>query len=89
MTFGFLDCLSASNLEMFTTFDQDNDKSKAKNCAVDMTSGWWFEHSTACTEGNLNGKRWSQELHDKQGMVWTKWLGQRTLKESRMMVRKP
>nr|XP_022304371.1 fibrinogen alpha chain-like [Crassostrea virginica] len=52
-----IDCLSASNLEMFTMFDQDNDKSKAKNCAVDMISGWWFEHSTACTEGNLNGKR--------------------------------
>lgn len=62
----FLDCFSASNLEMFTTFDQDNDKSKAKNCAVDMTSGWWFEHSTACTEGNLNGKRWSQEVIDKR-----------------------
>lgn len=83
------DSFTASNLEMFSTFDNDNDKSKAKNCAVDMFSGWWYADHNACTEANLNGVHWPQLVNDKRGVTWVKWKGTWSLKETRMMIRKP
>lgn len=83
------DSFTTSNLEMFTTFDNDNDKLRAKNCAVDMFSGWWYADSNACTEANLNGVHWPQVVNDKRGVTWIKWLGTCTLKETRMMLQKP
>lgn len=83
------DSFSASNMEMFTTFDNDNDKLRAKNCAVDMFSGWWYADTNSCTEANLNGVHWPQVVNDKRGVTWVKWLGTWTLKETRMMIRKP
>ncbi|XP_052681622.1 fibrinogen-like protein 1 [Crassostrea angulata] len=87
--FSGIDSFTASNLEMFSTFDNDNDKSKAKNCAVDMFSGWWYADHNACTEANLNGVHWPQLVNDKRGVTWVKWKGTWSLKETRMMIRKP
>lgn len=36
----------------FSTYDQDNDVHKTRNCAAFLGGGWWFY---ACSSSNLNG----------------------------------
>ncbi|CAC5417477.1 Fibrinogen-like protein 1,Fibrinogen-like protein A,Tenascin,Angiopoietin-1,Fibrinogen C domain-containing protein 1-A,Techylectin-like protein,Microfibril-associated glycoprotein 4,Tenascin-R,Ficolin-1,Fibroleukin [Mytilus coruscus] len=53
----------------FTTFDRDNDKHSI-NAAVSKHSGWWFKIST---DGNLNGKFYTNELSQNDAIYWQSW----------------
>ena len=71
---------------MFTTKDNDNDKSSA-NCAALYGNGWWFN---GCLYSNLNGIYYKKPKVTSAGMTWYYW-GSKTawdsLKSSRMMIR--
>lgn len=38
----------------FSTYNRDNDKSNATNCAQEFQAGWWFNN---CTLTNINGPK--------------------------------
>ncbi|XP_011821650.1 PREDICTED: angiopoietin-related protein 4 isoform X2 [Mandrillus leucophaeus] len=60
----------------FSTWDQDHDLRRDKNCAKSLSGGWWFG---TCSHSNLNGQyfrsipRQRQEL--KKGIFWKTWRG--------------
>lgn len=73
----------------FSTKDQDNDGSKAKVCTDVYNGGWWYLWDIWCTEANLNGIYNHIYVSDKTGIFWFKLDNYYTLKEVRMMIRKP
>lgn len=85
------DSLERSDLAFFCTFDKDNDNWNAAHCAdmSEKASGWWHSKAAWCTDGNLNGIYTDQYMSYKQGIHWFAWNGQWTLKETKMMLRKP
>lgn len=85
------DSLQRSDLAFFCTFDKDNDDWNPANCADSSqeASGWWHSKTAWCTDGNLNGIYTDQYMNYQQGIHWFEWKGQWTLKETRMMLRKP
>ena len=61
------DALGSQNGQSFSTFDNDNDRDSAHNCASTFGAGWWFGGSgnggTSCGTSDLNcfgsNYRWS------------------------------
>nr|KAG5690363.1 hypothetical protein BaRGS_001285 [Batillaria attramentaria] len=47
------DHLKGMNGQRFSTYDNDNDNSTTRNCAMEYGAGWWFN---ACAEANFNGR---------------------------------
>lgn len=87
----FSDSLARSDLAFFCTYDKDNDEWQSTNCAdwSEKASGWWHSKRSWCTDGNLNGIYRNVYTNDAQGINWFEWTGQFTLKETKMMLRKP
>ncbi|XP_052681395.1 angiopoietin-2-like [Crassostrea angulata] len=75
----------------FCTYDQDNDGSKSKVCTTDFHGGWWYAWSAFCTEANPNGLYYYTYTPEKTGIFWFGFgtSSYHTLKEVRMMIRKP
>lgn len=75
----------------FCTYDQDNDGSKSKVCTTDFHGGWWYAWSAFCTEANPNGIYYHTYTPEKTGIFWFGFgsSSYHTLKEVRMMIRKP
>uniref|UniRef100_U5ET44 Putative ficolin n=1 Tax=Corethrella appendiculata TaxID=1370023 RepID=U5ET44_9DIPT len=74
-----------NNLD-FSTFDRRHDKSGTNySCALSYGSGWWFDN---CCESNLNGIYFNNPKgHKYRGILWESWLGDYSLKSSKMMIR--
>lgn len=85
----FLDSLWLTDGTLFCTLDQDNDGSKAEDCTSEYYGGWWYNWANYCTEANLNGIHYPIYKADKTGIFWFYLDGYNTLKEVRMMLRKP
>ncbi|EDO33821.1 predicted protein [Nematostella vectensis] len=70
----------------FTTKDQDHDKKADDNCAVLMTSAWWYN---SCRHSDLNGNyRQGEDPLDYNGIIWYTWKGHRySMKRSEMKIR--
>lgn len=79
--------------DLFCTLDRDNDGFNGKVCTSEHYSGWWFSKAAFCTEANLNGIYYPTYKVDKTGIFWYYYdgntVGYDTLKEVRMMIRKP
>ena len=57
----------------FSTKDQDNDTSDARNCAESFKGGWWYNN---CREANLNGLyHYGPHKSKADGINWKKWKG--------------
>ncbi|XP_061180235.1 serine-rich adhesin for platelets-like [Saccostrea echinata] len=75
---------------LFSTYDEDNDNWKQKDCALDYSGGWWYSGDAYCTEGNLNGMYSITGQHnEKRGIYFFHWHGYEPLKYVRMMIRQP
>lgn len=69
----------------FTTYDNDNDSNGTINCGELFRGGWWYH---TCHTANLNGE-YGNTIKSK-GINWYYWKGfYYSMKEARMMVRKP
>ncbi|KAH8318318.1 hypothetical protein KR074_008239 [Drosophila pseudoananassae] len=77
------------NSMKFSTYDNDNDKSKS-NCAAQYTGAWWYNK---CYESTLNGAYLGDGKHSGNylkgsGIVWSKWNDDvYSLKKVEMMIR--
>ena len=81
------DSFSAHSSYKFSTVDRNNDEApKCCPCAPAYGGGWWFY---SCFESNLNGEYFEspEENGYFQGIIWELWLGDYSLKATRMMVR--
>ncbi|XP_011932745.1 PREDICTED: angiopoietin-related protein 4 isoform X2 [Cercocebus atys] len=60
----------------FSTWDQDHDLRRDKNCAKSLSGGWWFG---TCSHSNLNGQYFrsipQQRQELKKGIFWKTWRG--------------
>ncbi|XP_049732676.1 angiopoietin-related protein 4 isoform X3 [Elephas maximus indicus] len=60
----------------FSTWDQDHDLRRDKNCAKILSGGWWFG---TCSHSNLNGQYFHsiprQRQQRKKGIFWKTWRG--------------
>ncbi|XP_032025436.1 angiopoietin-related protein 4 isoform X2 [Hylobates moloch] len=60
----------------FSTWDQDHDLRRDKNCAKSLSGGWWFG---TCSHSNLNGQYFrsipQQRQKLKKGIFWKTWRG--------------
>ncbi|XP_066122815.1 angiopoietin-related protein 4 isoform X1 [Saccopteryx bilineata] len=60
----------------FSTWDQDHDLRRDKNCAKNLSGGWWFG---TCVHSNLNGQYFhsipQQRQQRKKGIFWKTWRG--------------
>ncbi|XP_070478996.1 angiopoietin-related protein 4 [Equus przewalskii] len=60
----------------FSTWDQDHDLRRDKNCAKSLSGGWWFG---TCGHSNLNGQYFRsiplQRQQRKKGIFWKTWRG--------------
>ncbi|XP_035670778.1 uncharacterized protein LOC118412167 [Branchiostoma floridae] len=63
--------LSGNNRMPFSTYDEDNDKSRA-NCATTHKGGWWYNQ---CGDSNLNGVYYSGGVYggEADGIYWYSW----------------
>ncbi|XP_004717424.1 angiopoietin-related protein 4 [Echinops telfairi] len=69
--------ISPSGLSLpFSTWDQDHDLRRDKNCAKALSGGWWFG---TCSHSNLNGHYFRsiprQRQQRKKGIFWKTWRG--------------
>ncbi|XP_075041742.1 ficolin-2-like [Mixophyes fleayi] len=79
------DSLSIHRNQKFTTFDNDNDKSKNFNCAIIYSAPWWHQ---ACFDCSLNGEYLRGEHRQKGGIAWSTFKDvQYSLKFSEMKFR--
>ncbi|XP_053668084.1 microfibril-associated glycoprotein 4-like [Anopheles marshallii] len=70
--------------ELFTTYDQDNDKVDY-NCAQSFVGGWWFYR---CYHSHLNGEYLDGNNIRVAGINWNSFRGRKnSLKSTKMMVR--
>ena len=60
------DQLSYHSGQMFSTYDQDHDKSSG-NCAVTYRGGWWYNY---CHRVNLNGEYFAEGVSNAKGITW-------------------
>ncbi|XP_066208399.1 angiopoietin-related protein 4 isoform X2 [Saccopteryx leptura] len=62
--------------QAFSTWDQDHDLRRDKNCAKNLSGGWWFG---TCVHSNLNGQYFhsipQQRQQRKKGIFWKTWRG--------------
>ncbi|XP_062581356.1 fibrinogen-like protein A [Saccostrea cucullata] len=78
------DSLWYNNRMIFTTKDQDNDRS-VLNCGVSYHGGWWYNQ---CAFANLNGQYAQSARFGWKYTIWYYWKGTtETLKQTLMMVR--
>ncbi|XP_050080767.1 ficolin-1-like [Anopheles maculipalpis] len=77
------DSFSSHKDELFSTYDQDNDKHTA-NCAEWTSGAWWFYK---CHQCHLNGEYFTGNLDRPAGIMWYGFRVKKSLKSSRMMVR--
>ena len=70
----------------FTTWDRDNDKRSASNCAEQYQGGWWFNNCHAC---NLNGPYICGDVQiSALGVIWYTFRGHsHSLKYTEMKMR--
>jgi len=81
------DSLSAHSGYKFSTVDNNNDLApKCCPCAPAYGGGWWFY---SCFESNLNGEYFTKPDNNGyyRGIIWELWLGDYSLKSTRMMIR--
>lgn len=80
------DSLSAHHGLPFTTKDQDNDRHKTVNCAVNHKGGWWYG---GCHSSNLNGLYLhGQHSSYADGVNWFAWKGYKySAKRAEMKIR--
>ncbi|GFN97170.1 fibrinogen related protein 12.1, partial [Plakobranchus ocellatus] len=76
------DALSHHKDLFFSTFDRDNDKAPASNCAISHHGGWWYN---ACYNANLNGQ-WGVKA--PKGPVWLWAKGKEGVSFSEMKIRR-
>ncbi|XP_053668076.1 microfibril-associated glycoprotein 4-like [Anopheles marshallii] len=70
--------------EVFSTYDQDNDKFSA-NCAEVWRGAWWFY---MCFKSHLNGRYLNGESNREAGINWDTFRGlDYSLQSTKMMVR--
>ncbi|XP_025102342.1 uncharacterized protein LOC112568964 isoform X1 [Pomacea canaliculata] len=62
------DSMEFHNNQSFTTFDRDNDKRSAGNCAADFHGAWWY--SSGCHNSNLNGRYKADGAKGPDGLNW-------------------
>nr|XP_022310543.1 ficolin-2-like [Crassostrea virginica] len=78
------DSMAFHNGMAFSTYDNDNDLASG-NCAFARRGAWWYGN---CHKSNLNGEYGNTD--NSNGINWFFWKGfTYSLKEVRMMVRKP
>ena len=82
------DSLTYHNGMMFTTKDEDNDRSSARNCAVTYKGAWWHKD---CHNANLNGLYLpGDNTTVREGVNWKHWRGQEySLKKTEIKIRPP
>jgi ficolin len=71
------------NNMLFSTKDQDNDRWKTAECAVDLTGAWWYNN---CHASNLNGMFYGN-IKDYGGVGWSAFRHNLSLKFTEMKVR--
>lgn len=89
LCYHIIDALWITDGASFCTMDHDNDGSKTKVCTDEYYGGWWYSWAEWCTYANLNGIYNHVYESDKTGIFWFQLDGYFTLKEVRMMIRKP
>jgi len=57
---------------MFSTKDQDHDRSITRHCSHLDKGGWWYNR---CGKANLNGQYLVDETTKNSGMYWSTWEG--------------
>uniref|UniRef100_A0A182W261 Fibrinogen C-terminal domain-containing protein n=1 Tax=Anopheles minimus TaxID=112268 RepID=A0A182W261_9DIPT len=85
------DSFSAHKDEVFSTYDQDNDR-YSESCATRFLGAWWFNK---CFNSHLNGMYLTarrtinlESDNNEQGIIWQRFRGmQYSLKRTKMMVR--
>ncbi|XP_052891449.1 microfibril-associated glycoprotein 4-like [Anopheles moucheti] len=78
------DSFSSHKDELFSTYDQDNDRAGA-NCAKSFVGAWWFYKCHRC---HLNGEYLNGKINRQVGIMWTEFRGSYySLKSTKMMVR--
>ncbi|XP_052889938.1 microfibril-associated glycoprotein 4-like [Anopheles moucheti] len=78
------DSFSYHKDEVFSTYDQDNDRAGA-NCAKSFVGAWWFYKCHRC---HLNGEYLNGKINRQVGIMWTEFRGSYySLKSTKMMVR--
>ena len=73
----------------FSTRDRDQDGDRDVHCAASLLrAGWWFGRD--CGASSLNGpyRNYSGGRRDPIGVAWRSWIGFRSLKGARMMIRR-
>ncbi|XP_061388782.1 angiopoietin-related protein 1-like [Musca vetustissima] len=70
----------------FTTFDQDNNAGKIRDCPQNFKGGWWFHDP--CYSGHLHGPYRTKENSQTWGVSWDPWRKWNvSLKYAAMMIR--
>ena len=82
-----VDWLQKSKGEKFSTFDNENDKNQAENCAVAFPGGWWFSN---CYLIFFNGRYSAvQPVDVRTGIRWVEFRGYyEVLKKTTMLMRR-
>ncbi|GFO08231.1 guanylate cyclase 32e [Plakobranchus ocellatus] len=75
------DSMFDTNSMKFSTYDEDNDKSRRTNCASSNAGGWWYND---CQYANLNGW-WGRK--DENGVRWNSFSGTQPLVTTEMKIR--
>ena len=82
------DSLSYHDGVKFSTYDNDNDIDKNRNCAAVFQGGWWYRR---CLASNLNGHYIVGGSHSGTAATGVHWLAftgtQNSLKFTEMKVR--
>ena len=80
------DALTRPSGTAFSTFDQDNDKVRYSNCAVEFKGAWWYD---GCHVANLNGPYLSGSYASyADGVNWEPFRGHNySLKYTAMKIR--
>ncbi|XP_030561011.1 microfibril-associated glycoprotein 4 [Drosophila novamexicana] len=83
------DSLRSHRKMKFSTYDRDNDREFARNCAFLHVGAWWYN---SCVDSNLNGQymeggKYEEKLFAR-GMCWRAWRGHNYgYKFTQMMIR--
>ncbi|XP_052060853.1 ryncolin-2-like [Mytilus californianus] len=77
------DSLKMHDKQAFSTKDKDNDI-YSSNCAERFKGGWWYNK---CYDSNLNGL-YIGNKKDDNGLLWYKWKGAQSMKNTSMMIRR-